>query len=104
MPTCDSLFVVLDAFFFGLGALICLMGVFVLVFRSSSGDVKELAHQAKNLAQKGIADEVSGLVGNTTALLDSLNQLVRTNRGIGLFLTAFGGVLMALSIWFVMKN
>ena len=56
-------------------------------FRTSSSEVKALATQTARLAQKGIAEEVAGLVGNASTLVDAMDQLVRTTRGIGIFLT-----------------
>ncbi len=101
--TPGNLFLILDAALFILGFVICLSGVLILAFRASSADLKTLAHQAARLAQKGLADEVSGIVGNATALLDSLEQLVRTTRGIGMFLALLGVALMATAVWFALQ-
>lgn len=78
-----------------LGAISLVAGVVVLVFRASSKDVHTLANQTLRLAQKGIADEVSGLVGNASALLDALNQLVKTTTGVGVFLIVVSLILFA---------
>jgi hypothetical protein len=61
-------------------------GVFIVVIRVMGEDVRTIANQTARLAQKGIADDVAGLVGNASALLDSLNELVRTSAGMGVFL------------------
>jgi hypothetical protein len=53
------------------------------------------------VAQKGLAEEISGLVGNASALMDSLNQLVRTSAGIGIFLVVFGFVMLVVAFLMV---
>jgi len=78
-----------------MGVISLAAGIIVLVFRVSGNDVKTLANQTMRLAQKGIAEEVSGLVGNASALLDALNQLVKTTTGVGVFLILVGFILFA---------
>jgi len=55
------------------------------------------------LAQKGIAEDVAGLVGNASSLLSATNELVRTSAGIGVFLAVLGVVLMAAATWLVLQ-
>lgn len=77
-----------------LGVLSTATGIIILATRTSGKDVHTLANQTSNLAQKGLAEDVAGLVGNASALVDSLNQLVRTSAGIGIFLVIFGFVML----------
>lgn len=75
--------------------LICLVtGIFLLVARAAGRDVSTLAEETTKLAQKGIAEDVAGLVGNAGALVGALNQMVRTTAGIGIFLMLMGLVMM----------
>jgi hypothetical protein len=69
------------------------------MFRSGGEAVHSIASQAKRLAQKGLAEEVSGLVGNASSLVDAVNQLVRTNAGVGIFLVVFGFVMVFGAFW-----
>jgi len=84
-------------FLIGMGTFI--FGVFILAFRASSNDIKTLAAQTTRLAQKGLAEEVAGLVGNATSLVDAMNQLVRTTRGVGIFLMVMGMLMMGVACW-----
>ena len=86
-----------------LGTLSTIAGIIVLFTRTSGKDVHTLAGQTARLAQKGIADDVAGLVGNASALVEALNQLVRTSAGVGIFLVIFGFV-MLLASYFVVKG
>ena len=72
------------------GMLTSIAGILILTFRASSSEVKTIAAQTVRLAQKGLAEDVAGLVGNATNLVDAINQLVRTNRGVGIFPRARG--------------
>lgn len=79
---------------FILGLVTFSAGVFVLTFRAMSGDVRRLAAHTARLAQKGIVEDASGMVGNAVALMRTLNDLVRTATGIGIFLIVLGVTLM----------
>ena len=88
---------------FFLGFLSFIAGILILVFRTSSTEVKALATQTARLAQKGIAEEVAGLVGNASTLVDAMDQLVRTTRGIGIFLTVLGLLMMGAACWLAIQ-
>ncbi|MEN6480580.1 MAG: hypothetical protein ABFD29_00145 [Anaerolineaceae bacterium] len=81
-----------------IGAICTLIGIFVLVSRVLGKDIKTIADNTTKLVQKGITEEVSGLVGNASVLIDALNQLVTTTTGIGVFLMLIGLVLIASSL------
>jgi hypothetical protein len=66
-------------------------------------DVREITGQTSRLAQKGLAEELSGLVGNASTLLAAVNDMVRTAAGIGIFLSLLGLALMALAAWLVFQ-
>jgi hypothetical protein len=88
---------------FLIGALSFAVGVIVLVTRATGREIRTLATQTAHLAQKGLAEEVAGLVGNASALLSATNDLVRTTAGVGVFLSVLGVVLMAAGAWLVMQ-
>lgn len=91
----------LALFILGLGTTIT--GIIILATRALGSDIRTLAIQSTRLAQKGLAEEVVGLVGNASAILDSVNQLVRTTAGVGVFLTIIGVVLMVASGWLALQ-
>lgn len=88
---------------FLLGAITLLIGILLLVTRSAGKEVRALATQTAQLAKKGIAEDVAGLVGNASNLLSATNDLVRTSAGIGVFLTILGFLLMTAATWLVLK-
>ena len=88
---------------FTLGAISFVTGILILAIRASGKDVKALVAQTSQLAQKGLAEDVAGLVGNASGLLDAMNQLVKTTAGVGVFLTILGVILMGLASWIALK-
>ena len=81
---------------FVLGLITFGIGVFILVFSTYGRDMRTLTATAAKLAQKGIAEEVAGLVGNVSNLLGAMNGMVNTASGIGLFMTIVGlGMMIA---------
>ena len=62
-------------------------------------ELRVIASQTARLAQKGITDEITGLVGNASALLEALNSLVKTTTGVGVFLTLIGFILMVVAYY-----
>ena len=88
---------------FTLGAVSFVTGILILAVRASGKDVKALVAQTSQLAQKGLAEDVAGLVGNASGLLDAMNHLVKTTAGVGVFLTILGVILMGLASWIALK-
>jgi hypothetical protein len=99
----DNIILGMGACLFLLGVISTGTGVVILVTKVLGREVREIAEQTAKLAQKGITDDVSGLVGNASSLVDALNQLVRTAAGVGIFLVLTGIVLIGSSYFLVLK-
>jgi hypothetical protein len=98
----DTLLVMAAALFF-LGMCTLTMGMFVLVTRTMNKDLRNISAQTAKMVQKGIAEDMAGLVGNASALLDGVSNLVKTAAGVGIFLTAIGLGMMAAGYWVVLQ-
>ncbi len=68
---------------FVLGTISMCFGLFTLVTKVIWGDLKTIAQQTAQIAQKGITDEIAGLVGNASNLIAALNKLVRLQLALG---------------------
>jgi len=88
---------------FFLGIVSLGAGVFILVSRVLSEDLRMLANETSQLAKKGISEGITGLVGNASVLIDSMNQLIRTSRGIGFALVVIGIVLNILAYYLLIQ-
>lgn len=85
-----DIFMGMSVFLFITGIFAIASGIFILVAKVAGGDLRTIARQTTALAQKGLTEEVSGLVGNATALIAAVNDLVKTTSGIGIFLILVG--------------
>ena len=89
---------VMDAAIFCLGALMVLFGLGILAKKSFGSEISELAATTSKLAQKGISEDIAGLVGNASALMNAIENMVKTARGVGTFLILIGGIFLAGSL------
>ncbi|MBM3145151.1 MAG: hypothetical protein FJ010_09305 [Chloroflexi bacterium] len=83
---------------FLMGSVTFIAGVFILLTRSMGRDVREITAHTRKLAQKGLAQDISGLVGNASALLSAATEMVRTTAGLGVLLLFLGAIQLAASI------
>ncbi len=83
---------------FLIGLITFATGVAVLIIRSIGQDTRSISKSIAQITNKGIADDVSGLIGNASALMDSTTNLIQTTKGIGVFLVVSGSVFMLLGI------
>ncbi len=83
---------------FLMGTVTFISGVLVLLTRSMGRNVREITAHTRQLAQKGMAQELSGLVGNASALLTATTQMVRTTAGLGVLLLFLGLIQLTTAI------
>jgi len=95
--------ILIAASIFILGFLLVLIGALVLVSRGYSREVRALATHTARLGQKGLAQEVTGLVTSASELVAALNGLVRTASGIGVLLISVGLGLMYAGYWVIQQ-
>lgn len=78
-------------------------GVFILISRVLNEDLRTIANETTQLAKKGISEEITGLVGNASVLIDSMNQLIKTSTGIGLALVIIGLSLIIVAYYLLQQ-
>jgi uncharacterized membrane protein len=99
----QTLLIFMSALAFSLGFITFIVGVFILAYRTTNTDVQSLAVQTTKLVQKGLAEDMAGLVGQTSELMNGMNQMVRTAQGVGIFLIILGILLMAAASWLALQ-
>ncbi|NPA92416.1 MAG: hypothetical protein GXO56_01880 [Chloroflexi bacterium] len=87
---------------FLLGIATFAIGIFVLVVRAMNKDIQRVAAHTARLAQKGIIEDASGLVGNASALVTALTRLVQTTAGVGASLIFLGLGLMYVAYQYIL--
>ncbi len=93
------LIIAIAIFIMGLCSLI--LSIIILARTAMSRNIQAIADSTTKLADKGITDGVSGLVGNASLLISSLNDLSKSNTGIGIFLVFLSLVLFAATYFFL---
>jgi hypothetical protein len=95
--------ILIAAAVFLMGSICILLGIFVLISRGYSREVRALATHTARLGQKGLAQEVTGLVNSASELVAAINGLVRTASGVGVFLISFGMVMIVAAYWVLLQ-
>lgn len=93
----------MDGLLFVLGVFMVLVGIAILAKKAFGKEVQVLASTTSKLARKGIADDIAGLVGNASALMNALQEMIKTARGIGTFLILTGGTFITSSLVILIK-
>ena len=87
----------------GLGLLCLVLSIIILISQTMGKNIRTIADQTTKIAEKGITDNISGLVGNASALISSLNDLGRSNTGVGIFMVFLAIALLAAA-YFLAKQ
>ena len=85
------------------GIVLLGIGVYTLVGKLMGKELRTIADQTSKLAQKGITEDVAGLVGNARTLIEALNGMVKTTAGVGVFLMLLGFVLLGAAYALVLQ-
>jgi hypothetical protein len=88
---------------FFLGLIVMGISIFILTRQAIGRDIKSIAQQTAKLAEKGITENIAGLVGNASALINALHDLSKTNTGIGVFMV-FLGIALLTTAYFITRN
>lgn len=83
---------------FLIGLITFATGVAILVIRSIGKETRAVSKSILHITEKGIADDLSGLVDNASNLLAATRDLIQTTKGIGVFLIISGSVFMIMGI------
>lgn len=86
---------------FIVGLITFSIGALILIIRSRDKDINVVTKQTSQIMQKSLAEDVAGLVGNASALLNAMNELARTQNGIGVILVIVGALLMLVACYFL---
>ncbi len=84
-----------------MGLITFFVGIIILAFRVKSDEFTSITEQSAKIMEKGIGDNISDLMGNMTAVLDAINQMVKTKAGIGVFLVLITFVLFGIAYYLI---
>lgn len=101
--TVNDFLMTLVTVLFLLGVISIGIAIFILTRQALGRNIQTIAEQTTKLAQKGLTDDISGLVGNASSLMIALNDMAKSNTGIGIFLIIIG-ILMLLATFLIVVN
>lgn len=88
---------------FLMGLIVLAVSIFILIKQAIGRDIQAIAKQTAKLAEKGITENIAGLVGNASALINALHDLSKTTTGIGVFLV-FLAIALLTTAYFITRN
>lgn len=94
-PTTDDLRLMMGLAFFFVGFIAVGAGMIMLILGPYRREAKIIAAQSARLSQKALTDNVSTLVQSATALVDAVNNLIRTSSGNAVVLIIVGALFEA---------
>lgn len=100
--TIPELLTIIVTSLFLLGTVTFVTGIIILITRTMGTDLSAITKQTRELAQKGLIDDLSGLVGNASALLTATSQMIKTTAGIGILLILLGLIQIGTSIGLIL--
>ena len=86
-----------------MGVISFIVGIFILAFKVVNDDFNEISSQTAKLVSKGISEDISGLIGNASSLLQSINEMARTKAGVGMFLLLVAFFLLGCAYFLITK-
>lgn len=84
---------------FLIGLVTFATGVAILVIRSIGKETRAVSKSILHITEKGIADDLSGLIDNASSLMAATSNLIQTTKGIGVFLIISGSIFMIMGIF-----
>ena len=86
-----------------MGVITFLIGIVILAFKVRSDEFNQISAHTAKLMDKGIVENVAGLVDNTSNLLAKINEMARTKAGVGMFLILITFILLGAAYFLVTR-
>ena len=99
-PTNLRLMMGLAFFVLGLASLIA--GLIILIAGPYRQEAKILAEQSAKISQKGLTGDISLVTQSATALVESVNNLIRTSSGNAVVLVIVGILCELAAYWLLL--
>lgn len=85
-----NLRLIMGVAFFFVGLLSSLSGLLLLIFAPYRKEAEALAAHTARIGAKALTDNISAVAQSATALIDAVNNLIRTSSGNAIVLIAVG--------------
>lgn len=88
--TAEHMQIVIALALFCFGMVFLIAGLWKLLAREFMPSARVLAIQSARIGQKGLTEDISRVVDAAARLSESVNELIRTSAGVGVFLIIVG--------------
>jgi hypothetical protein len=79
-------------------------GLLILIAGPYRQEAKILAQQSARISQKGLTGDISLVTQSATALVDAVNNLIRTSSGNAVVLVIIGALCEAAAYWLLVLS
>lgn len=97
--TPDTVRLVMGLAFFPMGLFSIGAGLYILIVGPYRHEAKILAEQSARISQKGLTGDISLVTQSATALVDAVNNLIRTSSGNAIVLVIVGALAEAAAYY-----
>lgn len=101
--TVNDLILILSFVILAMGVITFIVGIFTLAFKINSEDFNEISSQTAKILNKGMSEDISGMIGNASSLLQSINEMARTKAGVGMFLLIVAFILLGCAYFLITR-
>ena len=101
--TMNDLLLILSFVILAMGVITFIVGIFTLAFKINSEDFNEISSQTAKLLNKGMSEDITGMIGNASSLLQSINEMARTKAGVGMFLLIVAFILLGCAYFLITR-
>ena len=99
-----NLRLVMGLAFFPLGLAAIIAGLVILVAGPYRQEAKILAEQSAKIGQKGLTGDISLVTQSATALVDAVNNLIRTSSGNAIVMIVVGVLCELAAYWLLILH
>jgi hypothetical protein len=79
-------------------------GLYILITGPYRHEAKILAEQSARISQKGLTGDITLVTQSATALVDAVNNLIRTTSGNAIVLVAVGALCELAAYWLLIAR
>lgn len=90
--------------FFPIGLLSLCTGLLILAIGPYRQEAKILAAQTARISQKGLTENIAVVTQSATALIESVNSLIRTSSGNAIVLILVGTLCELAAYWLLIAS
>ncbi len=105
--TVEDVRLIMGLSFFPTGLIAIIVGLIMLVAHPYRDEAKTLAAQSARLGQvnpKSVGDDIAGAAQSATALIDAVNNLIRTSSGNAVVIIIVGAAFELAAYWLLVAH